>query len=289
MNLPNTSMSQYHDNEVKQMLEALPPGSSEYDAENLNAEDLENLLQENSLFTYTIQHVGGDHEQHFDRYIVFKNVALNTMRDFSNQKHLGRIKDQSYKNHLVILNMPSRGHESSICYFDKLLQRKLDEMRPNLSLELQACGATDVHGTTRIKTPDASYWSRQLPATRSDKWPNLVLEVGYSESASKLRNDASWWLTESQGDVQMVITLKIFRHNRVHLEMWKFRDGAARPRPIMTQEVTVTKSASGYSASGSMVIRFQDLLLRRPISHEERDIVLDRDDLQGLVELALGV
>ncbi|KKZ68648.1 hypothetical protein EMCG_05734 [[Emmonsia] crescens] len=287
MDLPNTFMSQGHSDEVRHMIEALPPGSSEYDAEGLEAEDLEELLQENASFTHTVEHIDSDADHHLDRYVVFKNVASDTMRDFSNQRHLGRIKDQSLTNHLLIINMPSRDHESTIRYFEKLLDGKLEEMRAGLSLEMRACGATDVQGTTRQKAPDASYWPRSLPATRSAKWPSLVLEVGYSESASKLRNDASWWLTESQGDVRVVITLKIFRNHRVHLEMWQFRDGATRPRPIMTQETTVTKSASGYSASDPMVIHFQDLLLRPPAGNGERDIVLDRDDLQGLVELAL--
>ncbi|OAX82287.1 hypothetical protein ACJ72_03368 [Emergomyces africanus] len=287
MNLLNTFLSQGHNDEVEQMIEALPPESSEYDAEGLKAEDLEKLLQEDFSLTHTVKHMDGDNEQHLDRYVVLKNVASGTMRDFSNQKHLGRIKDQSLTNHLLILNMPSRDHESAIRYFEKLLEGKLDEMNARLSLKVKACGATEVRGTTRIKAPDASYWPRQLPATRSAKWPSLVLEVGYSESASKLRNDASWWLTESEGDVRVVITLKIFRNNRVHLEMWQFCDGATRPRPVMTQEATVTRSASGYFASAPMVIRFQDLLLRPLASNGERDIVLGRDDLQGLVELAL--
>ena len=154
---------------------------------------------------------------------------------------------------------------------------------------MEAIGAAEVQGTTRCRAPDASYLPRSLPTNRSAKWPSLVLEVGYSESASKLRNEASWWLSESQGDVRAVITLKVFRNHRMHLEMWQFRDGAAWPRPIMTQEVTVTKNASGYSASARMVIRFEDLFLRAPAGNGERDIVFDHDDLEGLAQLALEV
>ncbi|KLJ05799.1 hypothetical protein EMPG_10772 [Blastomyces silverae] len=287
MGLPDTSMSQGHNDEVRQMIEALPPGSSQYDAEGLEAEDLEELLQRDSLSTHTVDHFDSDGKRLLDSYVVFKNVAPDTMRDFSNQKHLGRIKDQSLTNHLLIINMPSGDHESAIRYFDKVLQRKLDEMRTDFSLEVKACGASDVRGTTRIKTPDTSYRPRLRPATRSAEWPSLVLEVGYSESASKLRKDASWWLTESQGGVRVVITLKLFRNHRVHFGMWQFRDGAARPRPVMTQEATVTKRTSVYSASAPMVIRFQDLLLRPPAGNGECDIVLDRDDLEKLVKLAL--
>ncbi|QSS62110.1 hypothetical protein I7I51_04287 [Histoplasma capsulatum] len=286
MGWSNASMNEGHNDEVRQMIEALPPGSSQYDAEGLGAEDLEELLQRDRLFTHT-EHYDSDGKRILDSYVVFKNVARDTMRDFSNQRHLGRIKDQSLTNHLLIINMPSGDHESAIRYFDKVLQRKLDEMRTDFSLEMKACGSKDVHGTTRTKIPDTSFRPRLLPAARSDEWPSLVLEVGYSESASKLKKDASWWLTESQGEVRVVITLKVFRNHRVHLEMWQFRDGAARPRPVLTQEATVTKSASGYSASAPMVIRFQDLLLRPPAGNGECDIVLDRGDLEQMVKLAL--
>ncbi|PGG98269.1 hypothetical protein GX51_06917 [Blastomyces parvus] len=287
MDLPNTSMSEGHNDAVREMIEALPPGSSEYDAEGLGADDLEELLQEDSSFTHTVEHIDSDGKQHLDRYVVFKNVAPDTMRDFSNRKHPGRIKDQSLTNHLLIINMPSNDHESAIRYFEMLLHDKLNEMRAKLAVKVKHCGAAGVQGTTRKKFPDASFRPRLLPAARSATWPSLVLEVGYSESAPKLKRDASWWLTESQGDVRAVITLKIFRYHRVHLEMWQLRDGAARPRPVMTQEVTVTKSASGYSATDQMVIRFQDLLLRLPAGNGEHDIVLNRNDLAELVELAL--
>jgi hypothetical protein len=75
-------------------------------------------------------------------------IPPDTMRDFSNQKHLGRVKDQSLTDHLLIINIPSREHESAIRYFDKLLDGKLEEVRPKLPLEMKACGATDVQGTT---------------------------------------------------------------------------------------------------------------------------------------------
>jgi hypothetical protein len=287
MDLPNASLSRGSGDEVRQMIEDLPPGSSQYDASCLKAEDLEELLQRDSLFTDTVEHGDGEGEQHLDRYVVFRNVPPDTMRDFPNQKHLGRIKDESLTDHLLIINMPSGEHECTVRYFDRFLDRKLDEMRPKLSLEMKPLGATGVQGTTRLKAPDASYRPRSLPAVRSSKWPSLVLEAGYPESASKLQNDASWWLRESGGDVRVAVTLKIFRNNRVHIEMWQSRGGDARLRPLMTQEATVTKTASGYSASASLVIGFEDLLLRAPAGNGERYIVLSREELEGLVEHAL--
>ena len=103
MGLPNASLGQDNDDEVRQMIEALPAGSKEYDATGLEAVELEELLQRDSLFTHPIEHIDSDGKRHSDRYVVFKNVVPHTMRDFSNHRHIGRIKDQSLSNNLIIV------------------------------------------------------------------------------------------------------------------------------------------------------------------------------------------
>ncbi|EEP82648.1 predicted protein [Uncinocarpus reesii 1704] len=285
MDLPNFLLGQDDEDEVRQMIEALPPGSSEYDAEGLDAEDVEELLQRHLSIAPAIEHIDSVGKQHnMDQYVVFKNMAPDAIRNFSNKKHLGHIKD--FTDHCLIIVMPSREHEVAASIFQRFVFLKLDEMRPDFSLNLKPCGTAEVQGATRGKGPDVSYLPRTLPAARSDKWPSLVLEVGYSESATKLRNDASWWLTESQGEVRVVATLTIFRNHRVHLEVWKLREGA-HPHPIKTQEAIVTKSAHGYSASAALVIHFPELFLRDPTDNGERDIVFNREDLEQLVESVL--
>ena len=40
---------------------------------------------------------------------------------------------------------------------------------------------------------------------RGIEWPNLMIEVGYSEPLNQLRIDAEWWLVNSGGLARMVI------------------------------------------------------------------------------------
>lgn len=57
---------------------------------------------------------------------------------------------------------------------------------------------------------------------RSDKWLTVVIEVGYSESLPKLQVDASFWITESKGDIKIVLVAKIDRSKQQNvLQKWE--------------------------------------------------------------------
>jgi hypothetical protein len=52
-------------------------------------------------------------------------------------------------------------------------------------------------------------------------WPNLVIEVGYSESLARLRLDAQWWLQGGNENVKMVILVQVGKSpDFMHLELW---------------------------------------------------------------------
>lgn len=43
--------------------------------------------------------------------------------------------------------------------------------------------------------------SRQLTDSQIADWPTLALEIGVSESKSKLEEDTNWWVSNSDGRV----------------------------------------------------------------------------------------
>jgi len=50
-------------------------------------------------------------------------------------------------------------------------------------------------------------------------WPTIMIESGFSESLKHLRNGANWWLTNSQGEVKIVVIISIQPANKkLHLE-----------------------------------------------------------------------
>ncbi|KAF7121832.1 hypothetical protein CNMCM5793_009385 [Aspergillus hiratsukae] len=59
------------------------------------------------------------------------------------------------------------------------------------------------------KEADQSCRPVHLPAGHSNHWPSVVVESAYSESQSKLANDARWWLNASEGELKTAITFMV--------------------------------------------------------------------------------
>jgi hypothetical protein len=66
-----------------------------------------------------------------------------------------------------------------------------------LDSELLDIGAARVDDHPFKKEPDESWIPCTLPAGRTDKWPSLVVESGFSETLRQLQRDAEWWLCRS--------------------------------------------------------------------------------------------
>lgn len=58
------------------------------------------------------------------------------------------------------------------------------------------------------KEADSTYRNKALRRS-DDDWPHLVIEAGYSESLQRLKADAGWWIQNSNGQVRIVLVLKI--------------------------------------------------------------------------------
>ncbi|OQE13623.1 hypothetical protein PENFLA_c045G02029 [Penicillium flavigenum] len=63
-------------------------------------------------------------------------------------------------------------------------------------------------------------------------WPTLTIETGLSKSLSQLRQDAIWWLSNSSGEVRIVLVISISkRKDRVFIEVWQLAPPNS-PRPL---------------------------------------------------------
>ncbi|KAG0131590.1 hypothetical protein HOY82DRAFT_484989 [Tuber indicum] len=70
----------------------------------------------------------------------------------------------------------------------------------------------------KSKEPDSGI----RPAIRkSDEFPSLVLEVGYSQTMRALQCDARWWLLNSNMRTKMVLIMKLSRDPALlEIESW---------------------------------------------------------------------
>jgi hypothetical protein len=176
--------------------------------------------------------------------------------------------------HLLLVKMTvSRAHEIAARVFERLF---FDCLKPmGLDDCLQTLGsATCKAENGSAKQTDCQFLPHRLPRTRTKKWPSVVVETGFSESPCKLMSDARFWLSESNGDVQIVITIKISRSSpNIVLELWEL----VNDRVKRQQVVTISKGENNhfYLEGQPLIISFNKLFLRPPSILKETNISLD--------------
>jgi hypothetical protein len=124
---------------------------------------------------------------------------------------------------LLIVKLPSAVHERAHGNLAEKLCLKAERMGIHED-ELDYVGATRFHGRRSSKEGDSTYRPHSFRPNETN-WPTIVIESGVSESLRRLRFDASWWLTESGGDVKIVIIISIQRvqnaQSRLQMEKWE--------------------------------------------------------------------
>jgi hypothetical protein len=180
---------------------------------------------------------------------------------------------------LLLAKMATPEHTTASMAFHDALKAALEPM--GLRKTLQPFSGTAIRGDRGGKRGDQGWGPFRPPRGRSRKWPTVVLEVAVSEPRSKLQSDVRFWLRESKGDVKVVFTLAVNRRTpEVTIEKWELEND----RPHRTQRVSVSKATSGQVTvrNDPLVIEFGKLFLREASMPKEKDIVIDKDELQDI-------
>ncbi|KAF2187565.1 hypothetical protein K469DRAFT_704469 [Zopfia rhizophila CBS 207.26] len=252
------------------------------------------------------------------QYLVFRSVTKGHL-DMLDRKRASigkhtRMTHYTDTNLLIVKLMPSVEHE--ITYL--LLADDLSHVLAGMGLprrSLIPLGGSRFSGPNSSKEGDSAYKPRSR--NRRADWPTLVFESRLSETLTRLRHDARWWLTNSGGDVRIVIIILITPvEKRLQVEKWCLSPATGhRPAtrahlnsnplvPTRIQEVTITQNpatppnpaaqpgttvqpstttqpdaAASYAVTGApLILEFQNLLLRAPIP-PEGDVVFPAADL----------
>lgn len=220
-------------------------------------------------------------------WVLFTKVSRQAFsRDFLNSvdsvlQRCWNSYDSS--QHLLLVRMTvSRAHEIAARLFERLF---FDCLKPmDLDKHLQSFGSATCEAENgSAKQPDCQFLPKRLPRARTKKWPSVVVETGFSESPSKLMSDARFWLSGSNGDVQMVITIKIGRSSpNLVLESWELVDDRVKRQQV----VMINKSANNHVYIGGqpLAISFDKLFLRPPSKPKETNISLDEAILKEIAE-----
>ncbi|KAL2821293.1 hypothetical protein BDW59DRAFT_181288 [Aspergillus cavernicola] len=194
----------------------------------------------------------------------------------------------------LIIKLVQKPHEVAHCAFTKELLDQTFSM--HLKRELRLTGAARATSGDISKEPDASFEPRRPPPGRSEEWPAVVIESGYSESTAHLRAMADLWISKSGGDVKVAIIISIERQRgKIIVEKWIPNATPRGNGPFLRnrgqharceKEVIITRNDNGSAAvSGApLVIRFEEMFLRAPNPPHEKDYVLSRGDFESIAQ-----
>jgi hypothetical protein len=174
----------------------------------------------------------GDSDQ---QYLTFTDVSVDDLAKIDRARNsIGKgIRMTHYTDiDLLIVKLPSAVHERAHGNLatDMIEKVVLMGMRAR---ELDFVGASRFRGRRSSKEGDSAYKPQSFRPNDPD-WPTIVIESGVSESLHRLRFDAGWWLTESGGDVKIVIIISIQQaQSRIQIEKWEHAP-SGRPLPLRT-------------------------------------------------------
>jgi len=151
--------------------------------------------------------------------------------------------------------------------------------------ELITNGATRYEGKRSSKESNSAF--APYPSRKKDTdWPTLVFESGVSESLSRLRIDADWWLTNSEGHVNIVVIIALHRaQSKIQIEKWELAlldPGRPCTRsnqqiPARTQEITINPDTI---TGAPLVLEFHKIFLR-PATLPEIDVIFTAEELSS--------
>jgi hypothetical protein len=177
----------------------------------------------------------GDLDQ---QYLILTDVSINDLIKIDRARNsIGKsIRMTHYTDiDLLIVKLPSVVHEKAHVNLAKRVATALARMGTLGLAEDEFCGvgAARFRGRRSSKEGDSAYKPQSFRPNDPD-WPTIVIESGVSESLHRLRFDAGWWLTESGGDVKIVIIISIQQaQSRIQIEKWEHAP-SGRPLPLRT-------------------------------------------------------
>ncbi|KAG0133094.1 hypothetical protein HOY82DRAFT_605166 [Tuber indicum] len=204
-------------------------------------------------------------------------------------RHQVRLMYEHNLMSLIIKLMPGIPHEAVTNLFTITIANKIQAIPGHSILSFIVIGSGRFRARGgKSKEPDSGI----RPATRkSDEFPSLVLEVGYSQTMRALRCDARWWLLNSNMRTKMVLIMKLSRNPvLLEIESWIMIPNpprrVTRNRPLF---IPVCDQYIGIDSIGTVVIDPPGNCLTIPYQTifdvpnlNEVDIAISRNELSTL-------
>jgi hypothetical protein len=236
-------------------------------------------------------------------YLIFRLVTTNDLLKIERARESGEINRGVRMTHYVdwnilIVKVPTAEHEAAHGIFSDELVIRVAAM--GLKREFYRLGATTFKTPRMSKEGDSAFKPRSIRPRKAD-WPTIVFESGWSESLTKLRQDAHRWLENSGGNVKIVLLFSIGRTARTMIiEKWENRPVPANPpvpanRPATrsttrpnpppqtpTQIQAITIDSNSNTVNGApLTLEFRKIFLRQAVPPLEHDFTFTAQDLSA--------
>jgi len=240
-----------------------------------------------------------------NQYLVFEQVTKAKLTSIDeNRRSIGniRLSFEFDTGLLVVKIMPGVKHQVLHLSLGAKITKALDCMGFTEE-DWVPVGTATYRGRTVSKEGDSCYCPLGT-RPNADDWPTLVIEAGVSESLTKLRADAKWWLTNSTGDVKIVIIVSVVARDTrakqirtLKIEKWRLVTAPTRrasrrhqnpttPTPAKVQEIVIDRNQHTppnpptYAITGApLILEFQSLALQMP-GQGQHDIAFTAADLE---------
>jgi hypothetical protein len=232
-------------------------------------------------------------------YMIFRPVTKDDLLKIERGRENGKIGRGVRLTHYVdwnilILKVPTAKHEAAHGTFSDQFFFEAGLM--GLRYELFRLNATKYETPRMSKEGDSSFKPRSVRPLETD-WPTIVIESGWSESLTKLREDAHRWLENSGGDVKIVLLISIVRPprtagtagttRRIIIEKWEHRPVPPSYPPtrsnttqIPTKIQTISIDSNSNIVDGApLTLEFRKIFLRQAVPPLEHDFTFTRQDL----------
>ncbi|PLB40007.1 uncharacterized protein BDW47DRAFT_102084 [Aspergillus candidus] len=219
------------------------------------------------------------------KYLLFTNVPPTIAERLSSSATRQMF---SYDTQSMIIKLLTSVHEIASRGLFFGVQKAVYDM--SLHRSIDALGSTRIRGASSSKQADESWAPVQSVPGRDAKWPTVAVEVGVSQSYQKLKADAEWWLTNSRGDVKLVIIVSInqdapsikFQTVFSHV-VSSARHQRLRYVPTIRQSITTSRCGAQITTSPEvpLIIEFEELFCRQPVQ-PEHNIEISSDQLRDI-------
>ncbi|KAJ5129311.1 uncharacterized protein N7515_005350 [Penicillium bovifimosum] len=219
------------------------------------------------------------------KYLHFTNVPPTIAEEFSSSSARSMF---SYDTRSMIIKLVTGVHQVASRGLFCEVQDVVRDM--SLHRSILVVGSARVRGVSSSKEADESWALSQPIPGRDAKWPTVAVEVGDSESYGKLKADAEWWLTNSRGDVKLLLIVSINPKTPNITFETAFSDAVGSlPHhqpcylPTIRQSITISRHGAQITASPEvpLTIEFEELFCRRPVP-PEHNIDISPDQLRHI-------